>query len=58
MRVKHESEPTYCESVTAAYQLWGVGQIEKMIQLAIDAHLVVFPDQPRILISAAKGISA
>jgi hypothetical protein len=48
---------TYRESITAAYQLWGAGQIEKkMMQLAIDAHLGVFPEQPQVLIPSAKGI--
>jgi hypothetical protein len=57
MEAKQKEGLTYRESLTTAYLLWGAGQIEKMIQLAIDAHLGVFPKQPQVLIPSAKGIS-
>jgi len=55
MEIKQKRELTYGESVTAAYQLWGAGQIEKMVQLAINAHLVVFREQPHLLIFSTEG---
>jgi hypothetical protein len=57
MEAKQKGGLTYSESLTTAYQLWGAGQVEKMMQLAIDAHLGVFPEQPQVLIPSAKGIS-
>jgi hypothetical protein len=42
MEVKQKKELTLSESLTAAYQLWGAGQTEKMMRLAINARLVVF----------------
>jgi hypothetical protein len=46
---------TFNDSVLAAYQLWQAGQSEKMVQLAINALLVVFREQPPLLISSMKG---
>ena len=58
MEVKQNKEMAYSESVMAAYQLWQTGQSEKMVQLAINAFLVVFREQPPLLISSTKGRSA
>jgi len=55
MEVKQKKELTLNESLTAAYQLWGAGQTEKMMRLAINARLVVFREQPQLIIFSAKG---
>jgi hypothetical protein len=58
MEVKQNKELAYSESIVAAYQLWQTGQSEKMVRLAINARLVVFREQPHLLISSTKGRSA
>lgn len=35
----------------AAYQLWGAGQAERMLRLAINAKLVVFRGHRQVLIT-------
>ncbi len=55
MKIQQEKELTLGESLTAAYQLWQAGQNEQMARLAIDTRLVVFREQPQILISSTKG---
>jgi hypothetical protein len=55
MEVKRKKELAFNDSVMAAYELWQAGQTEKMLQLAINACLVVFREQPDVLISSAKG---
>jgi len=57
MEIKQKKELPYSESIAAAYQLWQAGQSEKMVQLAINARLVVFREQPDLLISSANGRS-
>jgi hypothetical protein len=57
MKVKQKQELTFRDSITAAYQLWGAGQTEKMMRLAINARLMVVHGQPQVLISSAKGRS-
>jgi hypothetical protein len=58
MEVKQKKELAFNDTVMAAYELWQAGQTERMLQLAIKSHLVVFREQPQILISSPKGISA
>jgi hypothetical protein len=55
MKIKHKNELTFGELITAAYQVWGAGQAEKMVRLAINARFVVFQDHPHLPISSAKG---
>jgi hypothetical protein len=55
MKIKQKMNLTLGELITAAYQVWGAGQAEKMVRLAINARLVVFRDHPHLLISTAKG---
>jgi hypothetical protein len=55
MKIKHKNELTFGELITAAYQVWGAGQAEKMVRLAINARQVVFRDHPHLLTSSAKG---
>jgi hypothetical protein len=55
MEIKQKTELTFNDSVLATYQLWQAGQSEKMVQLAINAFLVVFREQPPLLISSMKG---
>jgi hypothetical protein len=55
MEVKQNKEMAYSESIMAAYQLWQTGQSEQMVQLAINARVVVVREQPPLLISSMKG---
>jgi hypothetical protein len=55
MKIKPKNELTFGELITAAYQVWGAGQAETMVRLAINARRVVFRDHPHLLISSAKG---
>jgi hypothetical protein len=55
MKIKQKRDLTLGESVTAASQLCGAGQREKMVRLAINAPLVVFREQPHPLIFSTKG---
>jgi hypothetical protein len=58
MNMKQKKELTFGDVVTAAYQIWGPGQAEKMVRLALNARLVVFRKQPHFLAFNAKGRSA
>jgi hypothetical protein len=57
MRIKQKMELTFGDLITAAYQVCGAGQAEKMVRLAFNARLVVFRKPPHFLISYAKGMS-
>jgi hypothetical protein len=54
MKIQQEKKLTLNESLSAAYELWETGQDEKMVRLAINARLMVFQEQPQVLISSAK----
>jgi len=41
--------------ILAAYQVWGAGLAEKMVQLAFSKRLVAFRQPPCFSISAANG---
>jgi hypothetical protein len=58
MKIEEKKVLPLSESLTAAYQLWGAGQDQEMMQLAIDAHLVLAREQPPIVISPKEGKSA
>jgi hypothetical protein len=55
MKLKQKMEFTLGDLIAAAYQVWGAGWAEKMVQSAVNARLAVFRVQPFILISSAKG---
>jgi hypothetical protein len=55
MKILQEKKLTLNESLSAAYELWETGQDEKMVRLAINARLMVFQEQPHVLISSANG---
>jgi hypothetical protein len=57
MKFKQKNEMTFGDLIAAAYQVWGCGQAEKMVRLAIHTRLVVFRQPPHFLISSAKGRS-
>jgi hypothetical protein len=57
MKAEQKQESTICDSITEAYQLWGAGQTEKMMRLAINARLMVVQGPPQVLISSVKGRS-
>ncbi len=58
MKVEQEKELTLGDLITAACQIWGAPQAEKMVRLAIKVGLVVFRERPHFLISSAKGRSS
>jgi hypothetical protein len=55
METKHKKGLTLGDLITAAYQVWGAAQAEKMIQWAINTRLVVLRKHPHLSISSAKG---
>jgi len=55
MKIKKKIEMTLGGLITAAYQVWGAGQGEKMVRWAINSRLVTCREQPHFLISSAKG---
>jgi hypothetical protein len=55
METKHKKGLTLGDLITAAYQVWGAAQAEKMVQWAIHSRLVVLQKHPHLLISSAKG---
>ena len=57
MRIKQKKELTCGDLITAAYQIRGAGQAEKMVRLASNARLVVFREPPHCLTFFAKGRS-
>jgi hypothetical protein len=57
MNIKQKRALTFGDLITAACQVWGAGQTEKMERLAINTRLVVFREHLHFLISSAKGRS-
>jgi hypothetical protein len=57
MRIKQKDAMTFGDLITAAYQVWGPGQAEKMVRLAIHTRRVVFREPPHFFISLVKGRS-
>jgi len=57
MKMKQKIELTFGDVIAAAYRIWGAGQAEKMVRLAVNARMVVFREHPRLLISSATGRS-
>jgi len=58
MKIKQKMELSFGELIKAAYQVWGSGQAEKMLRLAINTRWVIFREDPHFLISSAMGTSA
>ena len=54
MEIKYKKGLTLGDLITAAYQVWGAVQAEKMVRWAINTRLIVLRDQPRLAISSAK----
>jgi hypothetical protein len=54
MKIEWKKELTLGDLIAAAFQIWGAGQAEKMVRLAIKTRLVVLRAQPHLLISSAK----
>jgi hypothetical protein len=57
MKIEQEQDLTFRDSITAANQVWGAGQAEQMVRLAINARPAVFRELLYCLISSAKGRS-
>ena len=57
MEIKHKKGLTLGDLITAAYQVWGAVQAEKMVQWAINTRLVVLQAHPLLLVPRAKGRS-
>lgn len=57
MEAEEKQESKFRDLITEAYQLWGTGQTEKMMRLAINERLMVVQGPPQVLISSAKGKS-
>jgi len=57
MKSKLKNGMTFGDLITAAYQVWGAGQAEKMVRFAVRTRLVVFCDPPRFLFASEKGRS-
>jgi hypothetical protein len=57
MKIKQNNKFTLRDLRMAAYQVWGAGLAEKMVQLAINSGLVVLPGLPHVLNFSAKGRS-
>ena len=55
MKVKEKKRMAFGDLILAAYQVWGAGLAEKMVQLAFSKRLVAFRQPPRFSISAANG---
>jgi hypothetical protein len=58
MKIKRKMELTLGDLIVAAFQIWGAGQAEKMVRLAIKTHRVVFRERAHFLVSAARRRSA
>jgi hypothetical protein len=54
MKIKKKMKMTLGGLITAAYQVWGAGQGEKMVRWAINSRLVIFREQPHLLISSRQ----
>jgi hypothetical protein len=54
MKAKQKNEMTFGDLITAACQVWGPGQAEKMLRWAFNTRRVVFREPPHFLISSAK----
>ena len=52
MKAEQKQESKFRDLITEAYQLWGTGQTEKMMRLAINARLMVVQGPPQVLISS------
>ena len=54
METKHKKGLTLGDLITAAYQVWGAGQAEKMVRWALETRLVVRRKHPHWLASSAR----
>jgi len=57
MKVKQKANLTFGDLIASAYRLWGSGQAEKMVRLAVNARLIVFREPLFPLIFSTKGRS-
>jgi hypothetical protein len=54
MEIKFRKGLTLGDLITAAYQVWGAGQAEKMVQWALYTRQVVAQVNPRLMILSVK----
>jgi hypothetical protein len=55
MKLKQKPGLTLGDFIMAAYQVWGAGQAEKMVQMAVMSRMVVFRERPDSFLSTAKA---